>query len=287
MTSPPQVMPALITPFGEDGEIDTNAHRHNVATLWDRGVRGFLVGGSTGEGPYLEPGERLALVDGARLAAPEAFILCGIAAETTRKASRQIDEASAATADGVLVMTPSTLVRGRDALIEGFYRDLAERATIPMYLYSVPPVTGYAIAAEAVERLAELERIEGMKDSGGDPVATAGYLASTPHDFTLWAGASRSLALSVAAGAHGAITASANYAPALVQEVVQTADRSQTEARALQRRLAVLAGCIERYGVPGVKAAAAAAGLQPGLPRLPLRPVAEDVVSEIARALRT
>ena len=123
-------------------------------------------------------------------------------------------------------MTPTTLVRGRDALVEGFYRDLAERAPIPMYLYSVPPVTGYAIAEGAVERLADLERIEGMKDSDGDPVVTADHVASTPHDFTLWAGASRALGLSVAAGAHGAITASANYAPALVQEVVQTANRS-------------------------------------------------------------
>jgi hypothetical protein len=84
--SAPRAIPALVTPFGHRGDLDLNAHRHNLSLLWSRGVRGFLRGGSNGEGPYLEPGGRHALATAAREALPEAFLLAGVAAESIRAA---------------------------------------------------------------------------------------------------------------------------------------------------------------------------------------------------------
>ncbi len=66
MTTPPHTMAALITPFDEAGVIDTGAHRHNLRLLTNRGLVGFLIGGSTGQGPYLEPGECTVLTGVAR-----------------------------------------------------------------------------------------------------------------------------------------------------------------------------------------------------------------------------
>ena len=62
MKTPPRTMAALITPFYEHGSIDEAAHRHNLTLLTEWGLDGFLIGGSTGQGPYLEPGERLSLI---------------------------------------------------------------------------------------------------------------------------------------------------------------------------------------------------------------------------------
>jgi 4-hydroxy-tetrahydrodipicolinate synthase len=106
MADPPHLLPALVTPFDEDGEIDFKAHGHNLQELWRTGIRGFLIGGSTGEGPYLEPGERAGLLEIARKElGDEAYLSCGIAAETVRQAKRMIDEA-AGIADSVLVIPP-------------------------------------------------------------------------------------------------------------------------------------------------------------------------------------
>ena len=55
MRVPPQLVPALITPFDTGGELDLDAHRHNVRFLAQQGATGFLVGGSTGEGPIWSP----------------------------------------------------------------------------------------------------------------------------------------------------------------------------------------------------------------------------------------
>jgi 4-hydroxy-tetrahydrodipicolinate synthase len=104
---------ALITRFDDDGEIDVVAHAHNVSVANAVGARGVLIAGSTGEGPYLEPGERTTLVAAARAPDADITIICGISAESDRQALRQIHDAANGGANAALVATPGTLVRNR------------------------------------------------------------------------------------------------------------------------------------------------------------------------------
>lgn len=266
-------MPALITPFTRSGALNLDAHAHNVALMWHLGVRGVLVAGSTGEGPYLEPGERHTLARIARESAPRSTIICGIHAETVRTAATAMDEAAQGRADAVLVATPTTLVRHRPDLIEGFFTHVLEAAPLPVLLYSVPKVTGVELGEASVTALSPNPQAIGMKDSGGDPVRASRLVAATPDDFVLYAGATAALNLSVTAGAHGAITASANYAPRLVRDTVLAAHRSPRSAAETQYELTRLSSAVERFGIPGVKYAAGRVGLSPGHSRLPLAPL--------------
>ncbi|MFQ5967549.1 MAG: dihydrodipicolinate synthase family protein [Acidimicrobiia bacterium] len=284
MRVPPQAMPALITPFDGLGELDEAAHRHNLRQLAERGIEGFLLGGSTGEGPYLEEGERMRLLQWARdELGSDPFLLCGIAAETRRAAMRQLEEATDGGADAGLVMTPTTLIRGHHDAVAEHYRRLADSARLPILIYSVPLYTAYEPPVEVVAQLASHEAIAGMKDSGGDAARMGRIAASVPDGFFLFAGATAVLQAALAAGAYGAITASCNYLPEHVLGVTLAANAA--EAERWQHSLAEAAAIIEPHRVPGVKAAAEIAGLRPGLPRLPLRPVSHDVFDGIARAL--
>ncbi|MDX1690508.1 MAG: dihydrodipicolinate synthase family protein [Acidimicrobiia bacterium] len=283
MRTPPTVMPALVTPFTRRGDLDGDAHVSNVAELERRGLTGFVLAGSTGQGPYLEPDERRRLVEGARRAAPAAYLLCGVAAESLRGALAQIDEAAGAGADASLVLTPTTLVRGRHRLVRRFFADVADRSPLPVFLYSVPGVTGYELPVDVVADLAAHDTVVGMKDSGGHPVRARSIVASAPEGFLLYGGASRAVALTRAAGARGAITASANYAAALVGKVVGA--RSMSAATEPQDRLTRLVTVVERHGLPGTSAAADLTGLDVGTPRRPLRPVTASVRRDIASAL--
>lgn len=283
----PRAMPALITPFTRSERLDLRAHTHNVARMWDLGMQGILVAGSTGEGPYLEPGERCSLVAAARRAAPRAFVLCGIHAETVRAATDAMAEADAGGADAVLLATPTTLVRHRPDLIELFFAHLVERAPLPVLLYSVPSVTGLELDAESVLALAAHQAVVGMKDSGGDPVRAERLVAETGDGFSLYAGATAAVSLSIAAGAHGAITASANYAPRLLRATVTAARRSAKSAAPLQSTLGTAAAAIERHGIAAVKYAARRVGFAPGASRRPLLPVSPQVQRAVRKALKT
>jgi dihydrodipicolinate synthase/N-acetylneuraminate lyase len=276
-------MPAIITPFTAAGEIDEAAHEGNVARLWARGVHGVVIGGSNGEGPYLEPGERGRLAALARRATPDGFVMVGLAAESLRAAGAMTAEATAAGADAVLVMTPTTLVRQRHDLVEGFFSDLADDSPLPVFLYSVPKVTGYELPTDVAIRLAAHPNVAGMKDSGGDPVRAVTVAAAAPGGFWMFAGASAMVAPAIAGGVHGAVTASANYAPALLGEVVAAAGTPAVDV--LHEVLVSLSAAVESHGVAGVKHAATRTGLAGGLTRRPLRPLDGAAMAAIDAAL--
>jgi 4-hydroxy-2-oxoglutarate aldolase len=274
-------MPALVTPFTRAGEIDTEAHTSNLRVLADQGIGGFVIGGSNGEGPYLEPGERQRLVRAGRRR--KSHFMVGISAESTRVAAAQVTEAVNGGADSILVMTPTTLTRGRDDAVLGFYRALADVSDLPLFLYSVPSVTAYSLPLELVEKLSRHRNIVGMKDSSGDVVRLQSIIDSTPAEFILYSGSSRALTAAIAIGCHGAITGSGNYLPGLVLQILAAAKKSPVDARKLQKRLSAISAQVEAHGVPGVKAAAKTAGLDPGYPREPLTRLAHGVETSIAK----
>ncbi len=266
MRSPPRVVPALITPFGDDGSIDTDAHRHNLTTLAGRGVEGFVLSGSTGQGPYLIPGERKTLISTARRAlGAEPYLLCGVQAESVAQALAQGEEAAEGGADAMLVMTPTTLIRGDHEAVARFYRLLGDRAPLPVFLYSVPATTGYQIPVEVTLDLASHSNIMGIKDSGADADRVPPLAAAIDDGFVVMAGSSRVVNEFMLNGAHGAITSSANYAFDLIVDAV-TDD-------AAQQRLTGLAAAVEKFGLAGTYAAAEATGLIAGAMRLPLQPL--------------
>lgn len=274
----PTALPAIITPFDQDLDLDTDAHEHNIAHLASQGCTGYLVAGSTGEGPYLDPGERATLVSSTRRAGPDAAILCGVNGESVHQALRQIDEAAGAGADAALVATPTTLIRGNDELVAGFYTQVAGEAEIPILLYTVPAVTGYALPTRIIAMLSSHPNIVGTKDSGGDPSRLDDLADAIASGFVIFAGASRALAASHRLGAHGAITASANYAFDLVEQAAGGHEDAQSS-------LIGLTSIIEPHGRAGTKYAASATGLIGGRLRPPLVSLGDAERREIDHAL--
>lgn len=274
MRTPPRTMVALITPFDGAGVIDGDAHRHNLGVLANRRVRGFLIGGSTGQGPYLEPGERTTLTSLAREElGSSAFLLTGISAQSVSQAASQVTEAADADADAVLVTTPTFLLRKDHELVASFFRSVADMSTLPVFCYSVPAVTSYELPVETAVELAGHPNIVGMKDSGGDPDRVAPILEGADLKYYLYTGASRIVHEACERGAYGAITASANYASELV-------DAARTDLDA-QDRLSAVAATVERHGLAGTYAAAEMEGLNPGTMRLPLVPLDGEAREEM------
>lgn len=274
----PTALPALITPFTESGEVDIDAHHHNVSLMAERGCKGVLIGGSTGEGPLLEPGDRRILVAEARRAAPAMTVICGVNAESTRQAISQITEGAAGGAHSALVLTPTTVSRNRIANVERFYGEVAEEASLPILLYTAPGVTGWVLPTESVNRLAPHPNILGIKDSVGEPDRLDAYADLIESGFVVYAGTTRALLESGKRGAHGAITASSNYA---LTEV----GRAMSGDGDAQKRMTELSRIVEVHGVTGTKFAASLVGLRPGHPRSPLSDIGPDAQNTIIEAL--
>src|SRR5690242_13178615 len=101
------IIPPLVTPCGEDGEVLYDSFAKNFDKYFDAGIRGFLVLGSNGESVYLEHDEKLKLIEIARKRVPASMmLLAGTGVESTAGTIRLTREAAERGVDAVLVKNP-------------------------------------------------------------------------------------------------------------------------------------------------------------------------------------
>src|SRR5580658_2292422 len=98
------IVPPLVTPFDEAGEIRFDAFERNFDKYLESGIVGYLVLGSNGEAVYLDRAEKLKLIESARKRVPESMmLLAGTGAESTRATIELTKEAAGRGVDAVLV----------------------------------------------------------------------------------------------------------------------------------------------------------------------------------------
>jgi 4-hydroxy-tetrahydrodipicolinate synthase len=195
---------ALVTIFGDDGEIDPGATGKLAGDLVARGMQAVLVCGSTGEAATLTWPERVALIEAVRGAVPPGIpVIAGTGAPSARQAAGLTEDAIAAGADAVLAFPPPG---SRD--LTGYYEAVAGAAGgHPALAYHFPRVSAPGIPVEALPGLP----VAGVKDSSGDPDRLLDELTRYPG--ATYVGSSAVLALAGPMGAAGAILALANIEP--------------------------------------------------------------------------
>jgi dihydrodipicolinate synthase/N-acetylneuraminate lyase len=160
------LMPALVTPFDEDGEIDLRATEAVVERYIEAGVDGISALGSTGEFSHLTGPERrrfaealVGMVDG------RVPLVVGVGTTGTREAVDLARHAESVGADGVLSVSPFYWKVGEEALFRHFVT-VAESVEIPTLVYNFPMLTGIDLSPALVGRLAaECSSIVGIKDT--------------------------------------------------------------------------------------------------------------------------
>src|ERR671934_2488251 len=137
------VLPALITPFTEDGSaIDTDSLAAIVDRLIDAGVAGLVPGGSTGEFTTLTNSERRQLVEATvEAAAGRVPVVAGTGALSTRETVELSVHAERAGAAAVMVVPPFYDAPKWHEL-KAHYEAVADAIQIPIMYYNLPSATG-------------------------------------------------------------------------------------------------------------------------------------------------
>jgi 4-hydroxy-2-oxoglutarate aldolase len=282
------VIPPLVTPFRSDGEVDLPAFEANLDSYASADLAGYLVLGSNGEAASLEEEEKLALVRAARRRSPSRPLLVGTGLEGTRATIALTRKAADAGADAVLVLTPH-YYKSRmtmDALRRHF-EAVADAASVPVLLYSVPSFTGLAWPAGLAAALAPHPRVAGMKESSGDIMLLGRILGEVPPTFAVACGSAPVFYPALCVGAAAGILAVACCAPRPAAALYRAfEDGNHARARRLQEALAPLAVAVtSTYGVAGLKTAMDLAGLRGGVVRAPLLPTLPPARDELPALL--
>ena len=167
------VATALLTPFCE-GEIDYVALERMIEVQIDGGCGAILVAGTTGESATLSVGEHHALVSFAKKCIRARVpLLAGCGSNSTSHAIELAKAVCDAGADALLAVTPYyNKTNDRGILLH--YRALADAATRPLMLYSVPSRTGYALTAAHCLALSEHPNIVAIKEAERCRLCAAG-----------------------------------------------------------------------------------------------------------------
>jgi len=274
------VMPPMITPFKENGDVDYDMHVRNMEH-WDRDkLVGYVVLGSNSEAIYLTEEEKLKLVELTVAHAQEGrLVIAGTGMESTRETIALTNRAARLGAHAALVVTPFYYGgKMNDEALINFFTELADRSELPVLIYNVTKFTHINISANAVGVLSRHPNIIGMKDSAGDVPQLVKFLDVIPEDFNLMVGTASSWYPALNLGIKAGIMALANCAPnqcARVQEAFEQGDH-ETARKTYLRMFPVNTAVTATYGVAGLKYAADLLGYEGGWVRSPLLPLKED-----------
>jgi 4-hydroxy-tetrahydrodipicolinate synthase len=266
------IYPALVTPFKNDADIDEKALRRLVNFVIGEGVTGVVPCGTTGEFVYMSKEERKktveTVIDEVKGRVP---VIAGTGASSTLEAIELTKHAEKVGADAALVVSPYYLRPADKGDFQHFY-ELTQATTIPIVLYNIPQCTGSFLSREVVEDLAQIGNVVGIKDSSGHLPYMLELLQTVGDKINIVCGHDEVVLPALAAGAKGAILASACVIPDIWMKLYEAMKNGNMQkARELQMSVQKLARIFVRHGgAVAVKAALKMMGLDMGKARRPL-----------------
>lgn len=235
-------LPALVTPFDEDGAFDEKAFRAFVSWQLDEGSNGLVPVGTTGESPTLSHNEHKRVVE---ICIEEAKgkvpVLAGAGSNSTSEAVELAVHAQKAGADGVLVVTPYYNKPNQKGL-KAHFEAVANAVSIPVIIYNIPPRSIIDMDVSTMASLYEAhDNIVGVKDATGDLGRVSDQRHAMGPEFIQLSGEDITAIGFNAHGGVGCISVTANVAPRLCAQMqAACANKDFKQALAIQDRLAPL-----------------------------------------------
>ena len=236
------LMPAMVTPFDERGEVDLGATEAVIERFIEAGVSGISPLGSTGEASHLTADERKRFAEEiVRIVGGRVPLVVGVGATGTRETVELARHAEEVGTDAVLVVSPFYWKVGEEGLFQHF-ATVAESVDIPVVVYNLPMLTGIDLSPSLIGRLAgAYPNVVGIKDTVTEYNHLVGVLQEVKParpDFSVLCGWEDLILPSLLAGADGSICAFANVAPELFVGLIEAAQSGDlTRAAELHRRV--------------------------------------------------
>lgn len=209
-------IPALVTPFHPDGQVDEAAFRRFVDWQIDQGSAALVPCGTTGEAATLSAEEHFRVVHiCVEQAAGRVPVIAGAGSNDTAVAKLNIDAAKAAGADAALMVPPYYNRPSQEGIFRHF-EAVAQSCDLPIILYNVPGRTVTDIAVETMGRItAAFPSVVGVKDATGVLQRVTAQRAACGTDFCQLSGNDETALAFNAMGGVGCISVAANVAPRL------------------------------------------------------------------------
>lgn len=289
MVKPEGIIPALVTPFTEQGEVNETVLRELIRRTIASGCHGIFCLGSNGEFFALTNGEKLRI---AEIAIEEAKgkvpVYMGTGSNSTGETIALTKKMEALGVTAVSVITPYFVKLSQEELMK-HYEQIANAVNIPIILYNIPNLTGNALTPSTVERLAKIDNIVAIKDSSGNFDQVLQLIKLRNEGFSILVGTDSLILPGLMAGSNGAVAATANLLPETVVKIYSNWEKGDfIGAQEAQDKLQAIRNAFKLGTLPSVlKASLNASGIQVGNPRAPVSAVTDEVEEKIKAIVKS
>ena len=267
------IYPALVTPFTTDDCIDEATYRELIRFVLPH-VNGVVPCGTTGEFSSMSLEEKKQTIEICLdEVAGQVPVLAGTGCQSTRETVELTGWAKEAGANGALVVAPYFLKPSYNEVFD-HYRQV-DKVGLPIVLYNIPQCAGTHFKWWTAEGMAlDFDHAIGIKDSSGDIPFMEAMFEKVKGQVSIFVGHDEVVQAALAAGADGAILASANLIPDVWQRVYRATLAGDLEtAQYWQQRVQKLVRIVVRCGsTQAVKEGLRMMGIPAGNSRHPVVP---------------
>ena len=266
----------MVTAFTADGSVDEEGTVAVARHLLANGSDGLVVCGTTGEASTMTDSEHLRVVELVNQeCGADALIVAGVGSNDTRHGVHLTEKAAALGVDALLSVTPY-YNRPNARGIRGHFEAVARAAGgVPVILYNVPSRTATNMGPDLLSELAQIDGVEGLKQSNNDEFQLIDGLA-------VFAGNDDIFARALDLGAAGGICVASHLVGNEMKQMMDEPERRAEIDAALQD---VYAACFCTNSPAPTKAGLRLLGVETGPVRLPLADCDEAEVEIVRSAL--
>lgn len=202
------VIPAMITTFDKNEELDFDRAKIFVDYLINKGADGLYITGSTGEGFLMNQQERKAyaecIISTVNKRVP---VIVHVGDIGTKKSIELAKHAQEIGADAISSVPPFYYGYSDDD-IYNYYKDISDSVDLPMIVYNIK-LAGL-MNNNLIERLSTIENVKGLKFTGREHDDMCSLKEKLGSDFMVYSGCDEMATQGLLAGADGLIGSTYN-----------------------------------------------------------------------------
>ena len=283
------MIPAMVTPFDQDRELDLDRTQELAVRLVDGGSDALIISGTTGESPTVFYPQKMklfaAVVEAVGDRAPVIANVGDNCTADTADFARDVEKLGV---DGFMCVVPYYNKPPQEGLYQHF-RTIAEAVELPIVLYNIPGRCVVNMEAETTLRLArDCRNIVAVKEASGKMDQIKAIVDGAPEGFVVYSGDDAATYDIMKLGGVGVVSTIGNVAPARMKEIVDLCAAGEWEAAATanERLMPLMKGLFETSNPILVKEALKLLGVPVGGVRLPLVDATPEQSARLAQTMR-
>lgn len=284
-----RMIPAMVTPFDQNLELDLKQARALARRLVDGGADALIINGTTGESPTVFYPQKMQLfeavvseIDG------QVPVIANVGDNCTADTVDFAQDVQKLGVDGFMLVVPYYNKPPQEGLYQHF-KTIAESVDLPCILYNIPGRCVINMTAETTLRLAnDVDNIVAIKEASGDLDQVAEIIDNAPEGFDVYSGDDALTYDLMKLGGAGVISTIGNVAPARMKEIVDLCAQGDFEAaaKANEALLPLMDELFITSNPIMVKEALNLLGFPVGGVRLPLVNATAEQSAELAEVMR-